>query len=140
MVNAKALHEDFGGVDPGEGLDDFVGEAFALETCPGPGGVDALEMASAVELAGEFKVMKDTEDRLNDSHSARGRLTSVHRNKGLLVYLILGQACRSGGGLDCGAMVSGGEEPGHGPLDVEIAEGPDKSDGEKSEDHVRVGT
>jgi len=83
MMNAKALHEDFGSVDPREGLYDFVGKAFALEARPGPGGVDALEMASAVKLAGEFKVMKDTEDRLNDLHSAGGRLTSVHRNKGL---------------------------------------------------------
>jgi hypothetical protein len=40
-------------------------------------------MPSAVQLAGEFKVMKDTEDRLNDSHNAGGRLTSVHRNKGV---------------------------------------------------------
>jgi hypothetical protein len=73
MVNAKALHEDFRGVDPREGFDDFVGKTFAFEPCPGPGGVDALEMATAVKLAGKFEVMKDSKDRLSDSHSAERR-------------------------------------------------------------------
>jgi hypothetical protein len=76
MVNAKALHEDFRGVNPREGFNDFVGKAFAFETCPRPSGVDALEMSAAVKLAGKFKVMKDPKDRLNDTHSAGRRLTS----------------------------------------------------------------
>jgi hypothetical protein len=73
MVNAKALHQEFRSVDPGKGFDEFMWKAFAFETCPGPGGVDALEMATAVKLAGKFEVVKDPKDRLDDSHSAERR-------------------------------------------------------------------
>jgi hypothetical protein len=64
-----ALGEDHvRGVDPGEGLDAGVGEALAFEAGPGPGGVDALELAAALKLAGQLKVMEDTEDSLGDDH------------------------------------------------------------------------
>jgi hypothetical protein len=78
------LHEEFRGVDPGEGLNDFAGKAFAFEAGPGPGGVDALEMAATVKLAGEFEVMEDPKDRLNDSHSTpRGDSPRLIVTKGL---------------------------------------------------------
>lgn len=66
----SALMQDhLGRVDPGEGFDACVGQAFTLQARPGPGGIDATEMATAFELAAEFKVVKDTEDGLGHDHA-----------------------------------------------------------------------
>ncbi|HEX4578288.1 MAG TPA: hypothetical protein VH117_13110, partial [Edaphobacter sp.] len=45
-----------------------AGKAFALESCPGPGGVDFLEMITAVQLMREFEVMEDSKDGLSYFH------------------------------------------------------------------------
>ena len=56
------------GVEEGEATDEGVGKAFALETRPGPGGVDLLEMMASVELMGQFKVVEDSKDGLGNFH------------------------------------------------------------------------
>jgi hypothetical protein len=45
-----------------------VGKAFALQSGPGPGGVDLLEMIAPVELMREFEVMEDSKDGLCNFH------------------------------------------------------------------------
>ena len=67
-VQAGAEEEHLGSMEPGEGFDLGVGNTFALETSPGIGGVDLLEVPAAVQLAGELKVMEDAEDGLDDAH------------------------------------------------------------------------
>jgi hypothetical protein len=45
-----------------------VRQAFALEACPGPGGVDLCEVIAFVELMCEFEVVEDSKDGLGNSH------------------------------------------------------------------------
>ncbi|GGG71790.1 hypothetical protein GCM10011585_12560 [Edaphobacter dinghuensis] len=47
-------------------------EALAFEPSPGPGGIDDFEMATPLEFAREFEVMKDAKDSLNNSHEGSG--------------------------------------------------------------------
>ena len=60
--------KNLNGVDPGKGIDEVAGNAFAFEAAPGEGGVDAIEMTAAVEFSGEFEVVEDSEAGLNDLH------------------------------------------------------------------------
>lgn len=62
------VEEVVGGMDEGEGVDEGAPEAFAFEASPGPGGVNLLEVASAMQLVCEFKVMIDTKDCQSDLH------------------------------------------------------------------------
>jgi hypothetical protein len=66
---AGTAEKVLGGVEQRERADQGVGQAFALEPRPGPGGVETLEMASAAELVGELKVMEDAEDGLDYLHA-----------------------------------------------------------------------
>jgi hypothetical protein len=61
MMNANPLDEYFGGMDPWECFDEVAGKSFALQSQPGPGGVDSPEMAAPMELPGELEVVKDPE-------------------------------------------------------------------------------
>ena len=80
-IDGGAAGEVLGDVEPGEGLDLFPGKTFALEACPGPAGVDAAQMTAAVKFAGEFKVMVDAEDGLDDLHEFGARaLLSLARS------------------------------------------------------------
>src|SRR6185437_5380402 len=72
-VEGRAAGEVLGHVQPGEGFDFIVGETFALQPRPWPGGVEAAQVASAIELTREFKVMEDAEDGLDDLHEFGGR-------------------------------------------------------------------
>jgi hypothetical protein len=67
-VEAGAVEEVVRGVEEREATDEGVGESFALEPCPGPGGVDHLEMMAAVELVREFEVVEDSKDGLGNFH------------------------------------------------------------------------
>ncbi len=67
-VQPRAVEEIVGGVKEREGADEGVGETFTFETCPGPGGVDLLEMIAAVKLVREFEVVEDSKDGLGDFH------------------------------------------------------------------------
>jgi hypothetical protein len=55
-------------MEDGKGTDEIAREAFAFEPGPRPGGIDALKMVAAMKLMGEFEVMEDAEDRLDDAH------------------------------------------------------------------------
>ena len=72
-IDGRAAGEILGHVQPGEGFDFFAGQAFALQPRPGPGGVDAAQVASTIEFARQFKVMEDAEDGLDDLHEFGGR-------------------------------------------------------------------
>jgi hypothetical protein len=67
-VEAGAVEEIVGCVKERKGADEGTGQAFALQSCPGPGGVDLLEMIAAVELVREFEVMEDSKDGLGNFH------------------------------------------------------------------------
>jgi hypothetical protein len=67
-VNAGAVEQIVGGVKKRKAADEGVGKTFAFESCPGPGGVDLLEMAAAVELMREFEVVEDSKDGLGNVH------------------------------------------------------------------------
>ena len=69
-------------------------QAFALQPRPGPGGVDAAQVASAIEFAREFEVMEDAEDGLDDLHEFGGALGSAEFSK-------------SGSGAGCGRLKTG---------------------------------
>ena len=45
-----------------------VRQAFALESRPGPGGIDLREVIAFVELMREFEMMEDSKDGLGNSH------------------------------------------------------------------------
>jgi hypothetical protein len=70
-VEAGAAGEELAHVESRKGVDERVWEAFSTQAAPGPGGVDALKMTSAVEFAGQRKVMEDAEDGLDDTHGVR---------------------------------------------------------------------
>src|SRR6185437_12647633 len=72
-VEGRAAGEVLGHVQPGEGVDLFSAEALPLQACPWPGGVEEAQVASAIELTREFKVMEDAEDGLDDLHEFGGR-------------------------------------------------------------------
>ena len=65
---AGASEEIVGSVKKGKGADEGARETFALEPCPGPGGVDLLKVIAAVELMREFEVVEDSKDGLSDIH------------------------------------------------------------------------
>jgi hypothetical protein len=67
-VEAGAVEEIVGGVEKRKAVDEGAGQAFALESCPGPGGVDLLEMIAPVELVCEFEVVEDSKDGLGNFH------------------------------------------------------------------------
>jgi hypothetical protein len=67
-VETGAVKEIVGCVKERKTADEGVGEAFALQSGPGPGGVDLLEMIAAVELMREFEVMEDSKDGLCNFH------------------------------------------------------------------------
>ena len=52
----------------GKATDQGAGKAFAFQSCPGPSGVDLLEMIAAVQLMREFEVMEDSKDGLGYFH------------------------------------------------------------------------
>jgi hypothetical protein len=74
-VETCAIEQVVSGVKEWKGADERAWEAFALETSPGPGGVDLLEMIAAVKLVREFEVVEDSKDGLGDFH--RGWLLSL---------------------------------------------------------------
>ncbi len=67
-VEACAVEQVVCGVNEGKGADERAGKAFALQTCPGPRGVDLLKMPFAVQLVCQFKVVIDTKDGQGDLH------------------------------------------------------------------------
>ncbi len=67
-MKAGAVEEIVGGVKEGKAADEGAGKTFALEPCPGPGGVDLLKMIAAVELVREFEVVEDSKDGLGNFH------------------------------------------------------------------------
>ena len=67
-VEACAVEQVVGGVDERKGADERTGKAFALQSSPGPGGIDLLKMPSPVELVCQFKVVIDTKDCQGDLH------------------------------------------------------------------------
>ena len=67
-MEAGAVEEIVGGVKERIATDERVREAFAFEACPGPGGVDLLEVVATVELVREFEVVEDSKDGLGDFH------------------------------------------------------------------------
>jgi hypothetical protein len=67
-VEAGTVEEIVGGVEKREAADERVGQAFAFQSCPGPGGVDLLEVIAAVELVREFEVVEDSKDGLGNFH------------------------------------------------------------------------
>ena len=62
------MKEIVGGVKERKTFDEGVGKAFALQSGPGPGGVDLLEMIASAELMCEFEVMKDSKNGLCNFH------------------------------------------------------------------------
>ena len=83
-TDGRATGEILGHVQPREGFDFVVADAFALQPRPRPGGVDAAEVAATIEFAREFKVMEDAEDGLDDLHEFGGpqALLSLARAEG----------------------------------------------------------
>ena len=67
-MEAGAVEQIVGGVKERKGADEGVGQAFTLQSCPGPGGVDLLEMIAPVELVREFEVVEDSKDGLGNFH------------------------------------------------------------------------
>jgi len=67
-VEAGAMEEIVGGVKEREAADEGAGEAFAFQSCPGPGGVDLLEVIAPVQLMREFEVVEDSKDGLSNFH------------------------------------------------------------------------
>jgi hypothetical protein len=67
-VEAGAVEQIVGGVKERIAADERVREAFAFEACPGPGGVNLLEVITAVELMREFEVVEDSKDGLGNFH------------------------------------------------------------------------
>jgi hypothetical protein len=67
-VEAGAVEQIVGCVKQRKGADERAGQAFALQSCPGPGGVDLLEMIAPVELVREFEVVEDSKDGLDNFH------------------------------------------------------------------------
>ena len=70
-METGTVEEVVGCVEEGEAADEGAGQTFALESCPGPGGVDLLEMIAAMELVREFEVVEDSEDGLGNFHRRR---------------------------------------------------------------------
>ena len=48
--------------------DEGVGEAFAFQPRPGPGGIDFLKVVATMQLMRQFEVMEDSKDGLGDFH------------------------------------------------------------------------
>ena len=48
--------------------DHGVGQAFAFQSRPGPGGVDFLKVVATMKLMRQFEVMEDSKDGLGDFH------------------------------------------------------------------------
>jgi hypothetical protein len=67
-VKAGTVEEIVGGVEEREAADEGVGKALAFQSCPGPGGVDLLEVIAPVELVREFEVVEDSKDCLGNFH------------------------------------------------------------------------
>jgi hypothetical protein len=67
-VKAGAVEEIVGGVEKREAANEGVGKAFAFESCPGPGGIDLLEVVAAMELMRQFEVVEDSKDGLGNFH------------------------------------------------------------------------
>ena len=70
-MQAGASEEIVGSVEQGIAIDERVRQAFALQPCPGPGGVDLLEMVAPVELVRQLEVVEDSEDGLGNFHEER---------------------------------------------------------------------
>jgi hypothetical protein len=73
-VEAGAVEQIVGCVNERKCADEGTGKAFALQSGPGPGGVDLLEVIAPVELVREFEVVEDSKDGLGNFH--RGWLLS----------------------------------------------------------------
>jgi hypothetical protein len=58
-----------------------VRQAFTLKTPPGKGGVYDGEMSTPLKLASQLKVMKDTENSLNNSHEEAGGPSTLRITK-----------------------------------------------------------
>lgn len=56
-------------MDPWKCLDELGGKSFAVNAHARPCRVELLEVVALMKLAGEFEVMEDTKDSLNDPHS-----------------------------------------------------------------------
>jgi len=67
-VKGGTVEEIVGGVEERKGADERTGKAFALQSGPGPSGVDLLEVIAPVELVREFEVVEDSKDGLGNFH------------------------------------------------------------------------
>ena len=67
-VEAGAVEQIVGCVKERKGADERTRQAFALQSCPGPSGVDLLEMVASMELMCKFEVVEDSKDGLSDFH------------------------------------------------------------------------
>jgi hypothetical protein len=52
----------------GKTTDEGVGEAFAFQPGPGPGGIDFLKVVAPMQLMRQFEVMEDSKDGLGNFH------------------------------------------------------------------------
>jgi hypothetical protein len=68
VVEAVAVKQDFGHMEPGKGFNLAVREALAFDSLPGKGGIDDGEVAAPLHFAGELEVVKDAKDSLNYLH------------------------------------------------------------------------
>ena len=67
-IEAHMVEQVVGGVKRRKGGDERTRKAFAFQPGPGPGGVDLLEVRSAVQLVCEFEVVIDAKDCEGDLH------------------------------------------------------------------------
>jgi hypothetical protein len=67
-VEAGAVEKIVGCVKERETADEGAGEALPFQSCPGPGGVDLLEVIAPMELVREFEVVEDSKDGLGNFH------------------------------------------------------------------------
>lgn len=67
-VERCSLEKIVGRVEVREAAYERVRQAFALESRPGPGGIDLREVIAFVELMREFEMMEDSKDGLGNSH------------------------------------------------------------------------
>ena len=92
-MEACAAEQIVGCVEKRKATDKGVGKALASDPCPGPGGIDLLEVIAAVKLMREFEVVKDSKDGLGNFHEiwllslamlADGRASSIRRMLGTI--------------------------------------------------------
>src|SRR6185312_984216 len=79
-------------MEPGKGFYLVPGEPLALQPCPGPCGVNSLQMAAALKFAGQFEVVEDAKNSLNNSHGDSEGRTETILPKGMRID-VKGSTC-----------------------------------------------